>query len=153
MILSGNMRTSTSPTAASILVVPKKDGSLRLYVDYRGRNAVTKMNSYPLPFMDELADTTKGATLFTKINLKNRYNLVRIAEGKEWKTAFRAKFGHFEYLSMLLGLTNAPTTFQAMMKTIFADLLDNAVVIYLNDFLIYFITTAEHTALVKKILK
>lgn len=152
IIATGKIRPSTSPAAAPILFVPKKDRSLRLCVDYRGLNAVTKKNRYPLPLMDELADATKGATLFTKIDLKNGYNLVRIAEGEEWKTAFRTKYGHFEYLVMPFGLTNAPATFQAMMNTIFADLLDNGVVIYLDDILIYSKTRQEHVSLVQQIL-
>ncbi|KAH0614360.1 uncharacterized protein H6S33_006246 [Morchella sextelata] len=102
--------------------------------------------------MTELADSTKGAEFFTKIDLKNGYNLIRIAAGEEWKTAFRTKYGHFEYRVMPFGLTNAPASFQVMVNTIFKDLLDQGVVVYLDDILIYSKTKEEHTALVRKIL-
>lgn len=103
--------------------------------------------------MDELPNTTKGATLFTNIDLTNSSKLVRIAEDEEWKTAFTTKYGHFENLVMPLGLTNVPAILKTMMNIIFADLLDNGVVIYLDDILISSKTQGEHIALVKEILQ
>ncbi|KAH0603046.1 uncharacterized protein H6S33_008050 [Morchella sextelata] len=153
MLASGKIVPSTSPAAAPILFVKKANGKLRLCVDFRGLNAITVKNRYPLPLMTELADSTKGAEFFTKIDLKNGYNLIRIAAGEEWKTAFRTKYGHFEYRVMPFGLTNAPASFQVMVNTIFKDLLDQGVVVYLDDILIYSKTKEEHTTLVKKILE
>ena len=115
------IRKSRSSAAAPILFVRKKDGSLRLCVDYRGLNKVTIPNKYPLPLISELIDKTRGARWLTKLDLKNGYNLIRIASGDEWKTAFRTKKGLFEYTVMPFGLMNAPASFQEMMDTIFAD--------------------------------
>ena len=108
----GFIRKSTSPAGAPILFVKKKDGSLRLCVDYRKLNDMTIRNSYPLPLIGDLLDRVKGAKIFTKLDLKSAYNLVRIKEGDEYKTAFRTRYGHFEYLVMPFGLKNAPATFQ-----------------------------------------
>lgn len=145
MLASGKIHPSSSPAAAPILFVPKANGSLRLCVDYRGLNALTVKNRYPLPLMDELANATKGPTFFTKIDLKNGYNLVRIKEGEE--------YGHYEYKVMPFGLTNAPATFQAMINTIFKDLLDEGVVAYLYDILMYSKTKKEYVALVRRVLE
>ncbi|KAH0604053.1 uncharacterized protein H6S33_007084 [Morchella sextelata] len=153
MLASGKIVPSTSPAAAPILFVRKTNGKLRLCVDFRGLNAITVKNRYPLPLMTELADATKGAEFFTKLDLKNGYNLIRIAAGEEWKTAFRTKYGHFEYRVMPFGLTNAPASFQVMVNTIFKDLLDQGVVVYLDDILIYSKTREEHTTLVRKVLE
>jgi len=97
------IRPSTSPAGAPILFVPKKDGGLRLCVDYRGLNKVTIKNRHPLPLIDETLDRLQGAKIFTKLDLKDAYHRVRIREGHEWKTAFRTRYGHFEYLVMPLG--------------------------------------------------
>src|SRR5947209_2120103 len=100
MLKSGKIRPSQSPAGAPILFVPKPHGrGLRLCVDYRGLNKITVKNRYPLPLMDELRNRVQGSTRFTKIDLKSGYNLVRVAEGEEWKTAFRTRYGHFEYRS------------------------------------------------------
>jgi hypothetical protein len=104
----GYVRASTSPAGAPILFVKKRDGSLRLCVDYRGLNKITIKNRYPLPLIGESLDRLRTATIFTKLDLRSGYNLVRIAEGEEWKTAFRTRYGHFEYAVMPFGLTNAP---------------------------------------------
>ena len=103
--------------------------------------------------MDELRDRVQGAKIFTKIDLKNGYNLIRIKEGDEWKTAFRTRYGHFEYLVMPFGLANAPATFQNMMNEILREFLDQGVVCYLDDILIYSKTEEEHEELVHKVLK
>jgi len=112
MLKSGKIRPSQSPADAPILFVPKPHGrGLRLCVDYRGLNKITVKNRYPLPLMDELRNRVQGANIFTKINLKTGYNLIHIAEGEEWKTTFQTQYRYFEYLVMLIGLTNAPVTF------------------------------------------
>ena len=132
------IRHSKSPAGASILFVKKKDGSLRLCVDYRGLNKVTVKNRYPLPLIAGLLDQLGEAKIYSKIDLRGAYNLVRIKEGDEWKTAFRTMYGHFEYNVMPFGLTNAPAIFQHLMNDIFQEYLDRFVVCYLDNILIYF---------------
>ena len=153
MLKSGRIRPSKSPAGAPILFAPKKNGKLRLCVDYRGLNKVTVKNRYPLPLMTELRDRVAGANWFTKIDLRNGYHLIRIKEGDEWKTAFRTRYGHFEYLVMPFGLANAPASFQAMMNDVLRDLLDQGVVCYIDDILIYSETEAEHERLVTEVLR
>ena len=150
MLRSGKICPSKSSAGAPILFVPKKEGrGLRLCVDYRGRNKVTILNRYPLPLMNELRDRVCGAKIFTKLDLKSGYNLIRIKEGDEWKTAFRTRYGLFEYKVLPFGLANAPATFQNMMNEIFRDMIDLGVVIYLDDILIYSENKQDHVALVK----
>src|SRR5712664_768541 len=102
--------------------------------------------------MSELRDLVAGATIFTKLDLKDGYHLLRIKEGDEWKTAFRTRYGHYEYKVMPFGLVNTPATFQAMMNTILREFLDHGVVVYLDDILIYSASQAEHIELVRKVL-
>jgi hypothetical protein len=111
------------------------------------------MNRYPLPLMNELRDRIQGAKIFTKMDLKNGYNLIRIKKGDEWKTAFRTRYGHYEYLVMPFGLANAPATFQNMMNEILRDLIDAGVVAYIDDILIYSKTEEEHEQLVREVLR
>ena len=154
MLKSGKITPSKSPGGAPILFVPKPHGrGLRLVVDYRGLNKATVLNRYPLPLMSELRDRIVGAKIFTLIDLKSGYNLVRIKEGDEWKTAFRTRYGHYEFLVMPFGLANAPATFQNMMNDIFRDLLDHGVLVYIDDILIYSETEEEHERLVLEVLK
>ena len=120
MLTRGKIRASKSSAGAPILFVPKKEGrGLRLCVDYRVLNKVTILNRYPHPLMNELQDRVRGAKIFTKLNLKSGYNLILIKEGVEWKTAFRTRYGLFEYKVIPFGLANAPATFQNMMNEIF----------------------------------
>lgn len=147
------IRPSKSPAGAPIFFVKKKDGSLRPCIDYRGLNAMTVKNRYPLPLIDSLLDRLSGAQVFTKIDLRGAYNLVRIKPGDEWKTAFRCRYGHFEYSVMPFGLTNAPAVFQDMMNDILSDYLDIFVVVYLDDILVFSQTPEEHTIHVRKVLQ
>jgi hypothetical protein len=120
MLELGKICASKSPAAAPIIFVPKAHGGgLRLCVDYRSLNKVTIANRYPLPIMSELQDRVRGARIFTKIDLKNGYNLIRIKPGDEWKTAFKTQYGLYEYTVMPFGLSNAPATFQNIMNHIF----------------------------------
>ena len=120
MLKSGKIRSSKSSAGAPILFVPKDHGcGLCLCVDIRGLNKVTILNRYPIPLMNELSDTVRGAEIFTKLDLKAGYHLIRIKKGDEWKTAFRSRYCHDEYTVMPSGLANAPATFQNMTNEIF----------------------------------
>lgn len=153
MLREGKIRPSESPAGAPILFVPKTGGrGLRLCVDYRKLNAITIPNRYPLPLMQELQDRVQGATVFSKLDLKNGYNLLRIKPGDEWKTAFRCRYGHFEYLVMPFGLINAPASFQAMMNEIMKEFLDRGVVVYMDDILIYSKNIVEHRLLLSEVM-
>ena len=149
----GWIRRSTSSAGAPILFVPKKDGGLRLCVDYRDLNAVTVKNRHPLPLITETLDRLCGAKAFTKLDLKDAYHRIRIKEGDEWKTAFRTRYGHFEYLVMPFGLANAPATFQAYINRALTGLVDVTCVVYLDDILIYSADVSEHWQHVKEVLE
>lgn len=151
-LAKGFIRKSESPAGAPVLFTPKKDTKLRLCVDYRGLNKITIKNRCPLPLITETLDQLREARIFTKLDLKGAYNLVRIAEGDEWKTAFRTRYGHFEYLVMPFGLTNAPATFQAFLNDVLRQHLDNFVVIYLDDILIYSRDARDHVRHVRLVL-
>lgn len=136
-LAKGFIRPSTSPAGAGCFFVPKKDGGLRLCVDYRGLNKITVPNRYPLPLITELFSQIQGAKIFSKLDLRGAYNLVRIRAGDEWKTAFNTKDGHYECLVMPFGLRNAPAVFQNFMNDIFRDMLGRFMLVYLDDILIY----------------
>ena len=149
----GFIRESQSPAGYPILFVPKSDGSLRLCVDYRALNNITIKNSYPLPLISELQDRFQGAQWFTKFDIPGAFNQIRIKKGDEWKTAFRMRSGLYEYLVMPFGLTNAPATFQAFINNVLREYLDQFVVVYLDDILIYSRTKEEHVQHVQKVLQ
>lgn len=152
-LAKGFIRPSSSPAGSPILFVKKSDGSLRLCVDYRGLNKITVKNRYPLPLIQENLDRLSNAKYFTKIDLRGAYNLIRIAAGEEWKTAFRTRYGLFEYLVMPFGLTNAPASFQQLMNEVLREYLDISVIVYLDDILIYSKTREEHVQHIKKVLE
>lgn len=153
MLQRGWIRPSQSSAGAPVLFVRKPDGSLRLCVDYRGLNAITVKNRYPLPRIDELMDRLVNAQYFTKLDLRDAYHRIRIKRGDEWKTAFRTRYGHFEYMVMPFGLTNAPATFQSYINTAMEGILDDFCVVYLDDILIYSSTEEEHERHVKEVLE
>ncbi|CAJ0934066.1 unnamed protein product, partial [Ranitomeya imitator] len=133
----GHIRPSSSPLGAGFFFVAKKDGSLRPCIDYRLLNKITVKFQYPLPLLSDLFARIKGASWFTKIDLRGAYNLVRIKRGDEWKTAFNTPEGHFEYLVMPFGLSNAPSVFQSFMHDIFREYLDKFLIVYLDDILVF----------------
>ncbi|XP_015279897.1 PREDICTED: retrotransposon-like protein 1, partial [Gekko japonicus] len=148
----GFIRPSTSPLSSPVLFVKKKTGDLRLCNDYRALNKITIRDRYPLPLIPELMDRLRGAQIYTKLDLRGAYNLVRIKAGDEWKTAFGTRYGQYEHLVMPFGLTNAPAVFQRFMNDIFRDLLDRFVVIYLDDILIFSATVPQHIDHVRQVL-
>ncbi|CAJ0945824.1 unnamed protein product [Ranitomeya imitator] len=133
----GHIRPSSSPLGAGFIFVAKKDGSLRPCIDYRLLNKITVKFQYPLPLLSDLFARIKGAGWFTKIDLRGAHNLVRIKQGDEWKTAFITPEGHFEYLVMPFGLSNAPSVFQSFMHDIFRKYLDRFMIVYLDDILVF----------------
>jgi hypothetical protein len=122
-------------------------------VDYRGLNKVTIKNRYPLPLISRLFDQLDQTKIYTKLDLHGAYNLVRIKEGDEWKTAFRIRYGHFEYNVMPFGLTNAPAVFQHLMNDVFREFLDDFVVCYLDDILVFSKNEEEHINHVRLVLE
>ncbi|KAJ1601070.1 hypothetical protein NDA14_006730 [Ustilago hordei] len=148
----GFIRPSKSPARSPVLFVPKKDGGLRLCVDYRGLNEITVKNRAPLPLIEEQLFLLRKARIYTKLDLRAAYNLIRIAKGDEWKTAFGTQLGLYEYLVMPFGLANAPAHFQSFINDIFRDIIGIYVVVYLDDFLIFSDTEEVHVKHVTEVL-
>lgn len=152
-LTNGRIRPSKSPAGAPILFVPKSDGTLRLCVDYRGLNKVSVKNRYPLPLISEILDRLAGAKIFSKIDIQDAYYRIRIKEGDEWKTAFRTRYGHYEYTVMPFGLTNAPATFQNYIHTALHDVLDVFAIAYLDDVLVFSSDRESHTQHLRQVLQ
>lgn len=152
LISKGFIQPSKSPFGAPVLFVKKQDGTKRMCVDYRAVNKVTIKNKYPLPRIDELFDRLQGAKYFSKIDLRSGYHQIRIADEDVPKTAFRTRYGHFEFLVLPFGLTNAPATFMHLMHETFRDYLDDFVIVFLDDILIYSKTEEEHDKHIRMVL-
>ncbi|KAK3542189.1 hypothetical protein QTP86_016990, partial [Hemibagrus guttatus] len=151
-LAAGHIRPSTSPAAAGFFFVGKKDGGLRPCIDYRGLNAITVPYPYPLPLVPAALEQLRGARIFSKLDLRSAYNLVRIKKGDEWKTTFHTTHGHYEYRVMPFGLTNAPAVFQALINGVFQDLLGKWVIAYIDDILVYSASLEEHVLHVREVL-
>jgi len=131
------LRPSISPWGAPLLLVKKKDGSMRLCIDYRQLNKVTIKNRYPLPRINDLMDQLVGAHVFSKIDLRSGYHQIKVKDEDMQKMAFRTRYGHYEYTVMPFGVTNAPGVFMEYMNRIFHAYLDRFVVVFIDDILIY----------------
>ncbi len=149
----GYIVPSTSPAASSFFFVAKKDGGLRPCIDYRKLNQITVKYRYPLPLVPAALEQLRGATIFTKLDLRSAYNLIRIREGDEWKTAFVTPTGHYEYRVMPYGLVNAPSVFQGFMHEVLREFLHRFVIVYIDDILIYSRSLAEHRHHVAEVLQ
>jgi len=152
-LTNGFIHSTSSPHGVPVLFVKKKDGSLRLCIDFHKLNRITKKDQYLLPLISDLLDSPYKARVYTKIDLRHAYHLVHIAEGNEWRTAFWTRYGAFKWSVMLFRLTNTLAAFQRFMNDVFSDLLDMCVVVYLDNILIYSNNITQHRSHIKKVLK
>jgi len=153
LFAKGYIKPNKSPYGAPILFVHKKDGTLRMCVDYRVLNKATMKNRYPLLRIDDLFDRLSGAKVFSRIDLRLGYYQIRIAKGDKEKTVCRTRYGSYEFLVMPFGLTNAPATFCTLMNDIFREWLDDFVVVYIDDILIYSGSLEEHAEHLHKVFQ
>ncbi|GBG90134.1 hypothetical protein CBR_g50228 [Chara braunii] len=153
LLEKGWIRPSSSPFGAPVLFVPKKEGELRMCIDYRGLNAIIVKNAEPLPRIDDLLDRVQGAKYFSKIDLKSGYHQIEVHPDDQYKTSFRTRYGHYEFIVMPFGLTNGPATFQRCMNDLFRPWLDRFVVVYLDDILVFNRTLEEHQGHLRQVLE
>ena len=149
----GFIRPSISPWGVSVLFVKKNDGSIRMCIDYQELNKVTIKNRYPLPRIDDLLDQLQGAQVFSKVDLRSGYHQVRVKEEDIPKIAFSTRYGHYKLIVMSFGLTNVPTVFMDTMNRVFLDYLDQFIVVFIDDILIYSKTPNEHEEHLRKAME
>ncbi|GKE10993.1 putative reverse transcriptase domain-containing protein [Tanacetum coccineum] len=149
----GFIRPSSSPWGAPVLFVKKKDGSFRMCIDYRELNKLTVKNRYPLPRIDDLFDQLQGSSVYSKIDLRSGYHQLRVREGDIPKTAFRTRYGHYEFQVMPFGLTNTPGVFMDLMNRVCKPYLDKFVIVFIDDILVYSKNKEEHEEHLRLILE
>ncbi|GKA13255.1 putative nucleotidyltransferase, ribonuclease H [Tanacetum coccineum] len=152
LLEKGFIRPSSSPWGAPVLFVKKKDGSFHMCIDYRELNKLTVKNRYPLPRIDDLFDQLQGSSVYSKIDLRSGYHQLRVREEDIPITAFRTRYGHYEFQVMPFGLTNAPAVFMDLMNRVCKPYLDKFVIVFIDDILIYSKTKGEHSEHLKIIL-
>ncbi|XP_074278678.1 uncharacterized protein LOC141602275 [Silene latifolia] len=153
LLEKGYIKPSASPWGAPVLFVKKKDGSLRLCIDYRELNKITIKNKYPIPRIDDLFYQLQGCVVFSKIDLRSGYHQMRIKTEDTPKTAFRTRYGHYEYMVMPFGLTNAPAVFMDLMNRVFKSYLDKFVIIFIDDILVYSKNEEDHAQHLRTVLE
>ena len=153
LLSKGFIRLSISPWEAPVLFVKKKDGSLRLCIDYRQLNRVTIRNQYPLPRIDDLFDQLQGSREYSKIDLSSGYHQLRVQDSDVPKIAFRTRYGHYEFLVMPFGLTNAPAAFMDLMNRVFQPYLDRFAIVFIDDILVYSGSSKEHSKHLRIVLQ
>jgi len=149
----GFIRPSVSPWGAPVLFVKKKDGTMRMCIDYRQLNKVTVKNRYPLPRIDDLFDQLQGASVFSKIDLRSGYHQLRIRAADIPKTEFRTRYGHYDFLLMSLGLSNPTAAFLNLMTRVFRPYLDSFVIVFIDDILIYSWSRGDHEQHLRGVLQ
>ena len=149
----GFIQPSMSPWGAPVLFIKKKDGTLRLCIDYRELNMLTIKNKYRLPIIDDMFDQLRGTAMFSKIDLSSRYHQSKIRKEDVPKMAFKMRYGHYEFLVMSFGLTNYPVVFMDLMNKVFRPYLDQFIMVFIDDILIYSKTHAEHEEHLKIVLE
>ncbi|GJR17853.1 putative reverse transcriptase domain-containing protein [Tanacetum coccineum] len=149
----GFKRPSSSPWGAPVLFVKKKDGSFRMCIDYRELNKLTVKNRYPLPRIDDLFDLLQGSSVYSKIDLRSGYHQIQVREEDISKTAFRTRYGHYEFQVMPFGLTNAPAVFMDLINRVCKPFLDKFLIVFIDDILIYSKNKKDHEEHLKAILE
>jgi hypothetical protein len=152
LLEKGYIRPSTSPWAAPVLFVEKKDGMKMMCIDYRGLNEVTIKNKYPLPRIEDLFDQLRGVSVFSKIDLRSGFHQLRIRPSDIPKTTFITKYRLYEYIVMSFSVTNVRAFFMYLMNSVFMDYLYKSIVVFIDDILIYSQNEEEHEERLRKVL-